>query len=111
MVSDKTVFSAEVRTPKKQNHCSDQENQAAKVQPAEKGETDPQTDKEQDDNNKRHSDKEGETSVNPNKTRATSSTCKPKKTESLRVTISDPDIQNYREHMAEQAIICRFMGI
>lgn len=110
-MSDKNICSAEGSIPEKQNLCSDQENPAAEDQPAGKGETDPQTDKEQDDNNKRHSDKEGETSVNPNKTRATSSTCKPKKTESLRVTISDPDIQNYREHMAEQAIICRFMGI
>lgn len=37
--------------------------------------------------------------------------CKPKKKEALRVVFSDPDIQAYRDHMMEHAIICKFMGL
>ena len=54
---------------------------------------------------------EGETSANPNKTSMNNNACKPKKTDNLRVIINDPEIQAYREHMAEHAIICKFMGV
>lgn len=37
--------------------------------------------------------------------------CKPKKKEALRVVFSDPDIQAYRDHMMEHAIICKYMGL
>lgn len=35
---------------------------------------------------------------------------KPKTTESLRVIITDPKMQAYRDHMAIHAVICKFMG-
>eukprot|EP00253_Pinus_taeda_P033737 PITA_33737 len=55
--------------------------------------------------------KEGEPSSNPNKLTSSSGAYKPKKTNNLRVVITDPEIQAYREHMTERAIICKFMGI
>lgn len=36
---------------------------------------------------------------------------KPKSTITLQVVLSDPTLQLHRDHMAEHAIICKFMGI
>ena len=36
--------------------------------------------------------------------------CKPKALDSVRVNITDPDLQEYRDHMSIYAIICKFMG-
>jgi len=52
-----------------------------------------------------------ETVSNPSNNTATSGACKPKKSETLRVVITDPEIQAYREHMSEHAVICKFMGL
>ena len=38
-------------------------------------------------------------------------TCKPKTAETLRVVIIDLEIQTYREHMSEHAVIFKFMGL
>jgi len=38
-------------------------------------------------------------------------TCKPKTVEALKVVITDLEIQAYREHMSEHAVICNFMGL
>lgn len=37
--------------------------------------------------------------------------CKPKVVETLRVVITDPEIQAYRDHMTEHAMIWKFMGL
>lgn len=68
-------------------------------------------DREQTDNGQGKTEKEGETSTRPNIYSASNGVCKPKKTNNLRVVITDPKIQAYREHMAEHAVISKFMGI
>lgn len=70
-----------------------------------------QDERKQTGNRQGRPEKEGEPSSNPNTLSSTSGACKPKKTNSLRVVITDPEIQDYREHMAERATICKFMGI
>lgn len=62
-------------------------------------------------NRRGNKEKEGGTSSSPNKETTTNGICKPRKAESLRVVITDPAIQAYREHMAEHAVICKFMGM
>eukprot|EP00253_Pinus_taeda_P030247 PITA_30247 len=37
--------------------------------------------------------------------------CKPRVAEVLRVVLTDPAIQAYRDHMTEHAVICRFIGL
>lgn len=37
--------------------------------------------------------------------------CKPKVAETLRVVITDLEIQAYQDHMTEHAMICKFMGL
>ena len=68
-------------------------------------------DGKQTNNRKGKPEKEGETSTSPNRYSSSNGVCKPKKTNNLRVVINDPEIQAYREHMAEHAVICKFMGI
>lgn len=36
--------------------------------------------------------------------------CKPKTTTKLRVILSNPALQAHKDHMANYAIICKFMG-
>jgi len=48
---------------------------------------------------------------NPSSNKATQGACKQKKNETLRVFFSDPEIQAYRDHMMEHAILCKFMGL
>jgi len=63
-------------------------------------------------NNKRENkEKTGDNSLGPNKHPTTNGSCKPIKPDNLRVIITDPEIQAYREHMTEHAVICKFMGM
>lgn len=48
---------------------------------------------------------------NPSPNNTSQGVCKPKKKDTLRMVLSDPNIQAYREHMIEHAIICKFMGL
>lgn len=48
---------------------------------------------------------------NPSPNSTSQGVCKPKKKDTLCVVLSDPEIQAYREHMIEHAIICNFMGL
>ena len=111
IMPDKTENTSEVRNKEKQNREDTKDKMAAKFQPSGNEEERPKEDKEPKNNNEVQPKKEGESSANPNRTPMTSNACKPKKKDNLRVTITDPEIQAYREHMAEHAIICKFMGV
>lgn len=71
----------------------------------------PRADGEPTDSRRGNKEKEGDTSSNPNEDSTTNGICKPRKAESLRFVITDPEIQAYREHMAEHEVICKFMGM
>jgi len=66
---------------------------------------------EQKEGSQEKEEKECETISNPSNNSTSSGICKPKKADTLRVVILDPEIQAYREHMAEHAVICKFMGL
>lgn len=53
----------------------------------------------------------GDTSSSHKKHPPTNGICKPIKSDNLRVVITDLEIQAYREHMTEHAVICKFMGM
>lgn len=64
--------------------------------------------KEEEDLNLNKAEQEGTTSASRGKN--TQGLCKPKATNTLRVIISDLELQAYRDHMVEHAVIFRFMG-
>eukprot|EP00253_Pinus_taeda_P024056 PITA_24056 len=111
MMSNKTENTTEDRNTEKQNRAGTQDKTDAKSQPSENGDEGPKEYKEPKNKSKVQPEKEGESSANPNRTSVNSRTCKPKKKDSLRVTITDLEIQAYSKHMAEHDIICKFMGI
>lgn len=67
--------------------------------------------REKRDNRPGNPEEEGETSTSPNRYSTINRVCKQKKIDNLRVVITDPEIQAYREHIAEYAVICKFMGM
>lgn len=70
-----------------------------------------QEERENADNRRENNEKKGDTSWSHNKHPTTNGICKPIKTDNPRVVIMDPEIQAYREHMTEHAVICKFMGM
>lgn len=62
-------------------------------------------------NKQGNKEKEEYTSLKPNKNSTTNEIYKPRKADNLRFVITDPEIQAYREHMEEHAVICKFMGM
>lgn len=104
MSSDRTENTTGDKDTERQNRAGTHDKTNATSQPSE-------NEDEGRRNDKIPPEKGGEASAIPNRNPMNDSACKPKKKDSLRVTITDPDIQAYREHMAEHAIICKFMGI
>lgn len=68
-------------------------------------------DGEKEEGSQEKAEEKKETISNPSNNTTTNGTCKPKQVETLRVVIMDPEIQAYRDHMAEHAVICKFMGL
>eukprot|EP00253_Pinus_taeda_P012372 PITA_12372 len=67
--------------------------------------------RENADNRQENKGMKGDTSSSHKKHSPTNEICKPIKTDNLRVFITDVEIQAYREHMTEHAVICKLMGM
>lgn len=109
--TDKPDSTTEVKGKGDESLTSTKDKNGSILKLTENEERQTEENREQKDNRQGKSEKEGETSTSPNRYSTTNGVCKPKNTDNLRVVITDPEIQAYRDHMADHAVICKFMGI